>query len=90
VFQKPPQNHILTVGSKAKTHRTFKHFWFFADTHSRHKKPKKLKFLPPLKKKTGLLEQDRLTHDLRKTIQTSLTIIIEKTISITGDIISST
>jgi len=38
------------VGNKAKTHRTFKHFRFFSNTHSQHKKPKKLKFLPPLKK----------------------------------------
>jgi len=40
----------LNVGNKAKSHRAFKHFWFFSNTHSQHKKPKKLKFLPPLKK----------------------------------------
>jgi len=40
----------MVVGNKAKTRRTFKHFWFFSNTHSQHKKPKKLKFLPPLTK----------------------------------------
>jgi len=36
-------HHIQTVSNKAKTQRTFKPIWFFSDTHSRHKKPKKFK-----------------------------------------------
>jgi len=34
----------LTVGNKAKAHRTFKPIWFFPDTQGHLKKPKKFKF----------------------------------------------
>ncbi|PIY30792.1 MAG: hypothetical protein COZ08_10890, partial [Bacteroidetes bacterium CG_4_10_14_3_um_filter_42_6] len=48
------------VGSKATTHRAFKHFRFFSYTHSQHKKQKKLKSLPALIKQLRLLEQNIL------------------------------